>query len=140
MIHGIGTDLIALERIEKIYTRYGEDFAQRILMPEELERFSRTKHKVRYLAMRFAAKEAIVKALGTGFARGLWVRDVGVASDQAGRPSPIFSARGQAVREQLGAGEGFLTLTDEAGLIVAVAVLLRAEAGSAALSAGARVD
>lgn len=128
MIHGIGTDLIALERMDKIWQRYGEEFAERLLMPEELERFARSKRKVRYLATRFAAKEAIVKALGTGFARGLWVRDVGVASDGAGRPAPIFSARGQEVRERLGAGEGFLTLTDEAGLIVAVAVLLRAEA------------
>ena len=126
MIYGIGTDLIALERIEKIWQRHGEAFAARILMPEELKRFSQTRQKVRYLAMRFAAKEAIVKALGTGFARGLWVRDVGVASDAAGRPSPIFSERGQQVREQLGVGEGFVTLTDEAGLVVAVAVLLRA--------------
>ncbi|MEM9385806.1 MAG: holo-ACP synthase [Pseudomonadota bacterium] len=132
MIYGIGTDLISIERIENIYARHGEGFAERILMPEELERFSTTKHKARYLAKRFAAKEAIVKALGTGFARGLWVRDVGVASDEAGRPSPIFSARGEEVRERLGVGEGFLTLTDEAGLIVAVAVLLRAQAGPSA--------
>ena len=126
MIFGIGTDLVALERIERAWAKHGEKFAQRILMPEELERFDPERRPVRFLAMRFAAKEAIVKALGTGFAHGVWVRDVGIRANAWGRPEPIFSPRGQGVREALGAGEGYVTLTDEAGLIVAVAVLLMA--------------
>jgi len=77
--------------------------------------------------MRFAAKEAIVKALGTGFAHGVWIRDVGVAPDAWGRPEIIWSERGRARRDELGAGEGHVTLTDEAGLVVAVAVLMRKE-------------
>jgi holo-[acyl-carrier protein] synthase len=126
MIFGIGTDLVAVERIERLWRKHGEKFAERILMPPELERFDPQKRPVRYLAMRFAAKEAIVKALGTGFAHGVWVRDVGIRANRWGRPEPIFSARGQALREKLGAGEGYVTLTDESGLIVAVAVLLMA--------------
>jgi len=75
--------------------------------------------------MRFAAKEAIVKGLGTGFAHGIWIRDVGVVQNGWGRPEIIYSARGARVRDALGVGEGHVTLTDEAGLVVAVAVLLR---------------
>ena len=126
MIFGIGTDLVAVERIERAWEKHGERFAERILMPEELERFGAAKRPVRFLAMRFAAKEAIVKALGTGFAHGVWVRDVGTRANRWGRPEPIFSPRGQALRERLGAGEGYVTLTDEAGMVAAVAVLLMA--------------
>jgi holo-[acyl-carrier protein] synthase len=75
--------------------------------------------------MRFAAKEAIVKALGTGFAHGIWIRDVGIAPNAWGRPEVIWSERGRTLRDTLGAGDGHVTLTDEAGLVVAVAVLMR---------------
>ena len=76
--------------------------------------------------MRFAAKEAIVKAMGTGFAHGVWIRDVGCVQNPWGKPEVVWSARGEKVRQGLGIGEGHVTLTDEAGLIVAVAVLMRA--------------
>ena len=76
--------------------------------------------------MRFAAKEAIVKAMGTGFAHGVWIRDVGVVQNAWGKPEVVFSARGERVRRGLGIGEGHVTLTDEAGLVVAVAVLMKA--------------
>ena len=55
--------------------------------------------------MRFAAKEAIVKALGTGFAHGVWIRDFGFVPNAWGKPEVILSARGRALRDQLGAGE-----------------------------------
>ena len=73
--------------------------------------------------MRFAAKEAIAKAMGTGFAHGIWIRDVGVVQNAWGRPEVVYSPRGEKVRKKLGIGNGHVTLTDEAGLIVAVAVL-----------------
>ena len=73
--------------------------------------------------MRFAAKEAIVKAMGTGFAHGIWIRDVGVVQNAWGKPEVAYSPRGEKVRRKFGIGDGHVTLTDEAGLIVAVAVL-----------------
>jgi holo-[acyl-carrier protein] synthase len=75
--------------------------------------------------MRFAAKEAIVKALGTGFGHGVWIRDVGFLANAWGRPEVLFSERGRAVADKLGAGEGHVSLTDEAGLVIAVAVMMR---------------
>jgi holo-[acyl-carrier protein] synthase len=125
MIHGIGTDVVQLQRIEQVYARHGEHFVRRLLMPEEEAAFRRYRRPVRFLAMRFAAKEALVKALGTGFAHGIWIRDVGIAANAWGRPEPIWSERGRSLCERMGVGEGHVTLTDEAGLVVAVAVLLR---------------
>jgi holo-[acyl-carrier protein] synthase len=125
MIFGIGTDIVQLSRIEETFGRYGDAFARRVLMEEEYRLFADAKRPSRFLAMRFAAKEAVVKAMGTGFANGLWVRDVGTVPDRLGQPQVIYSERGRAMCEKLGIGDGFLTLTDEAGLVLAVAVLLR---------------
>jgi holo-[acyl-carrier protein] synthase len=125
VIFGIGTDVVRLDRIASAYERFGRHFVERLLMPEELAAFDGHKRPVRFLAMRFAAKEAIVKALGTGFAHGIWIRDVGFLQNAWGRPEVRFSARGQRVADALGAGEGHVSLTDEAGLVVAVAVLMR---------------
>jgi holo-[acyl-carrier protein] synthase len=128
MIYGIGVDVLEAARIKKSLERFGEHFIDRLLMPAERAQLARTKRPERFLAMRFAAKEAIVKAMGTGFAHGVWIRDVGVVQNSWGKPEVVFSARGDEVRRRLGVGEGHVTLTDEAGLIVAVAVLMRADA------------
>jgi len=126
MIYGIGTDILQLERVAGVYARRGEHFVDRLLLPEERQLFSMTKNPVRFLAMRFAAKEAIVKAMGTGFANGMWIRDCGTVPDRLGKPELIFSSRGKAKCAELGIGGGHLTLTDEAGLVVAFAVLEKA--------------
>jgi len=76
MIFGIGTDIVEMSRMQKTWERFGEHFARRILMDEEMELFRQTKQPARFLAMRFAGKEATVKAMGTGFAHGVWMRDV----------------------------------------------------------------
>jgi holo-[acyl-carrier protein] synthase len=126
MIHGIGVDVLRLDRIERTVRRFGARFAARLLMPEEQRQLARTARPERFLAMRFAAKEAIVKAMGTGFAHGVWIRDVGVVQDRRGKPEVVYSSRGERVRRRLAIGAGHVTLTDEAGLVVAVAVLLKA--------------
>ncbi len=125
MIYGIGIDVLRADRVQRAHARYGERFVERLLMPEERVQFERTRRPERFLAMRFAAKEAIVKAMGTGFANGVWIRDVGCVQDRLGKPGVVYSERGDALRRKLGIGEGHVTLTDEAGLVVAVAVLLR---------------
>lgn len=127
MIFGIGTDVLQLERIERVWNRYGEHFSQRLLLDEEQALFVTSKQPVRFLAMRFAAKEAIVKAMGTGFANGIWVRDVGSVPNALGQPQVIFSERGRAMCARLGIDGGHLSLTDEAGLVVAVAILMRGD-------------
>lgn len=126
MIFGVGTDILRMDRVAAAYERFGERFVNHLLMPEELPGFRRARTPARYLGMRFAAKEAIVKAMGTGFANGMWLRDSGILPDPRGRPEVIFSPRGQRVCAELGiAAGGHVTLSDEAGLIVAVAILMK---------------
>ncbi len=125
MIFGIGTDIVELSRVQETVDRFGEHFVNRLLMDEERVLFEKNNSPVRFLAMRFAAKEATVKALGTGFAHGLWIRDVGIVNNEWGRPEIIWSERGQKVCDDLGAGDGHVSLTDDAGLILAFAVLMR---------------
>jgi len=86
VIIGLGTDLVEIARIDGVYQRHGERFARRILTPTEYLQFTDRQYCVAYLAKRFAAKEAIVKALGTGF-RGLmqW-QNIEVLADRLGKP------------------------------------------------------
>jgi holo-[acyl-carrier protein] synthase len=123
MIFGIGVDVLEAARIKKVLARFGDHFIDRLLMPAERAQLGLTKRPERFIAMRFAAKEAIVKAMGTGFAHGVWIRDVGVVQNAWGKPEVAYSPRGERVRRKLGIGDGHVTLTDEGGLIVAVAVL-----------------
>ncbi len=130
MIFGVGTDIVEYARVQATYDRFGEHFVRRILMAEEIELFRRSKQPVRFLAMRFAGKEATVKAMGTGFRHGMWLRDVGILNNDWGRPVIIWSERGKRVCEQLGIGSGHVSLTDDAGLVLAFAVVETAAASS----------
>jgi holo-[acyl-carrier protein] synthase len=127
VIFGIGTDIVEMSRMQSTWERFGEHFARRILMDEEMELFKRTKQPARFLAMRFAGKEATVKAMGTGFAHGVWLRDVGITNNEWGRPLIIWSERGQKMCDQLGIGKGHVSLTDDAGLVLAFAVVEAAD-------------
>lgn len=126
MVFGVGTDIVQSSRVEKIWQRFGERFADRLLLDEERALFDVSKRPVRFLSMRFAIKEAVVKAMGTGFAHGMWIRDVGMVPNAWGQPQIIYSARGRGMCERLGIGDGHVSVTDEAGLVVAIAVLMRA--------------
>src|SRR6185437_622658 len=105
MIVGIGVDVLETKRISHTLERYGARFIDHLLMPQERAQLERTQRRERFIAMRFAAKEAIVKAMGTGFAHGVWIRDVGVVQNSWGKPEVVFSERGNRVRCGLGIGE-----------------------------------
>ena len=126
MIFGIGVDVLEAARIKNTLERFGARFINHLLMPAEQAQLAKTHRPERFVAMRFAAKEAIVKAMGTGFAHGVWIRDVGVVQNAWGKPEVVYSERGEKVRQGLGVGEGHVTLTDEAGLIVPSRCCMRA--------------
>ena len=124
MVTGIGIDLIETLRVaEKIAKDSG--FREYVFSENEIAYCESKTNQFEHFAARFAAKEAIVKAMGTGFAHGMWIRDAGVVSNAWGKPEIVWSDRGRVMCEKLGIGDGHVTLTDEAGLIVAVAVLMR---------------
>ena len=87
MILGIGSDLIDIRRVEKTLARFGERFIARIFTPVERTKSERRANRAASYAKRFAAKEACSKALGTGFRRGEFWRDLGVVSRPGGQPS-----------------------------------------------------
>ena len=87
MIVGLGSDLIDIRRIERTIERYGERFLARIFTPLERQKADRRAQRVATYAKRFAAKEACSKALGTGFRRGVFWRDLGVVNLPSGQPT-----------------------------------------------------
>ncbi len=87
MIIGLGTDLIDIDRIEATIERFGGRFLDRIFTPLEQAKSDRRANRAASYARRFAAKEACSKALGTGFRRGVFWRDMGVVNDPSGRPT-----------------------------------------------------
>ncbi len=125
MILGIGVDVVRVSRMQSIVDRFGGRFPQRILTGEELEELPARRRSAPFLAKRFAAKEALVKALGTGFRFGVGPRDIGVRHDPLGRPYLVFSAVAQGLLDARGVAESHLSLADEEDLAVAFVTLLR---------------
>ncbi len=124
MIHGIGTDIVQVARMERVLCRYGDKFARRVLTPAELRDFGTNKRPAHFLARRFAAKEAVAKALGVGFGQGLSPRHIGVVHDKHGRPGLEYIARGAQLCAELGIGDSHISVSDEQDYAVAFAVLL----------------
>ena len=124
MIYGIGLDVLRVKRIETVYQRHGERFVERLLHPLERKEFERAARPVQYLAKSFAIKEAFVKAMGTGFF-GISHDDVGAIRKQSGAPKFVFSKRLQARLKRLKIKATHVSLSDEGGIVGAVAVLER---------------
>jgi holo-[acyl-carrier protein] synthase len=127
MILGIGTDLVDVERIEKVIERHGERFIARIFTPAERARAERRANPAATYAKRFAAKEACAKALGTGLRNGVFWRDIGVVNLPSGRPTLKLSG-GALARLKAITPEGFearidLTITDEGPMAEAFVVI-----------------
>lgn len=133
MIVGIGSDLIDIRRIEKTLERFGERFLSRIFTDIERERSERRRNRAASYARRFAAKEACSKALGTGFRRGIFWRDMGVVNLVSGRPTIILTGgASQRLAELVPPGmEGRIdvTLTDEPPMAEALVIISAIPAG-----------
>ncbi len=126
MIFGVGVDVCQISRIERALDRFGERFAKRILDEQELADFRHTKRPVRFLAMRFAAKEALSKALGTGFKQGVAPRQIGVRHESSGKPSLICHGTARQRLESLDICAAHISLSDDGDVVVAFVVLEQA--------------
>lgn len=122
MIHGIGTDIVSVQRIRDALVRHGERFALRTLGESERADYRDAVDPARFLAKRFAAKEAFGKAFGTGVARPATLHAVTVAHDELGKPIFAYAADLAALmsRERLRA---HLSLSDERDYVVAFALI-----------------
>lgn len=122
MIYGIGTDIVAVARMRDALARHGERFAQRLLHPAELDSYAQAREPERFLAKRFAAKEAFAKALGTGLRPPATLSAIGVAHDALGKPHYFFAEALAASVAELGL-RAHLSISDERDTVVAFAVL-----------------
>lgn len=127
MIVGIGTDLVRVARLEEGLARFGESLARRILAEAEWEEFLRERRPAHFLAKRFAAKEAVSKALGTGFRGGMKLSDIEVIHDRVGRPGLRYSGVTALRIGERGVSASHLSLSDEQAYAVAFVVLVAAE-------------
>lgn len=118
MIIGLGTDIVAIARIAKALERTPA-LAQRILTQTELEQFAVSTQPERFLAKRFAAKEAAVKALGTGIGNGVGWQHVEISHNELGRPLLSISSTAAQIAEQLGITHWHLSYSDETDYVVA---------------------
>ena len=91
MIFGIGTDIVAVARMAEFWQRHGEQALKKVLAPTERNACAIASHPARFLAKRFAAKEALGKALGTGIRAPLLLPEISVSHDELGKPAFVFS-------------------------------------------------
>ncbi|QEA40119.1 holo-ACP synthase [Pistricoccus aurantiacus] len=123
MILGIGTDIAKLARFERALVRHGARFPERLLGETELMRFGQHSYPAAYLAKRFAAKEAFLKALGTGLRQGMRWTEIQIVNDAQGRPQLVLSGRAQALAMKAGVERMHLSISDESDLAMAFVVL-----------------
>jgi len=122
MIFGIGTDLVQVSRIERVYDKYQDKFASRILTYSESLGLAKTANKANFLAKRFAAKEALAKALGSGV-RGFWFTDIEIIHEENGKPGFKFFGPCQQKINQKQISKAYLSITDEQQYAIAFVLL-----------------
>ena len=123
MIYGIGIDVIEPQRVERLFEKYGERFARRVLTPLEWPGYLKTVRPVLFLANRFAAKEAFSKAMGTGFRYPVTLQCISVVQNRAGKPGFAFDAELDTLVKDCGIIGHHLTISDEKSLACACVVL-----------------
>lgn len=121
-IFGIGTDMVTIKRIEKLHAEFGQKFAKRILSVKELSHYEKHASPNLFLAKRFAAKEAITKALGTGIGQHIGFHDISVLNYQSGQPFVDFSPKGQQFIKDNKISAVHISLSDEGDYALAFAV------------------
>lgn len=122
-IIGHGIDIVEIERIRAVLDAHGETFLERCFTAAERAYSDRAKRRrLEHYAVRFAAKEAVLKALGTGWRDGIGWRDIEVLRMPSGRPTLLLAGRAQAVATELGAQEWQLSLSHTASYAVASAI------------------
>ena len=127
MIFGVGTDLVEVSRIQESLQRFGHDFDSRILGEFELQEFTQSQQQARFLAKRFAAKEAFAKALGTGIRHPATLANIQIAHDDMGKPVFDLAPELAALLESKQICFAHLSISDEKAFATAVVILEKAD-------------
>lgn len=124
MIYGIGTDIVAIKRLQGMWDRHGEKALQRLLAPKEMADFVKAADKGRFLAKRFAAKEAFSKALGTGIRPPAVLSAIAISHNELGKPILDFCGQLAELIKNQGL-TAHLSISDEADYAIAYVILER---------------
>jgi len=119
MIVGLGLDIAEIDRIETAIRRHGEPFLERLFTPAEVSYCEQHKNRFERYAGRFAAKEAAMKALGTGWTRGVRWRDIEVTRESSGKPTLHLAGAARKIADGLGVQNISLTITHSGNLALA---------------------
>lgn len=122
MVMGLGVDIVEVQRITSAL-EHAETMVQRVFTPEEIRYCTARKNKFQHFAGRFAAKEAALKALGTGWQEGIRWKDVEITADPRGKPEVTFHGKAKEFYERSGARRALLSITHAQDYAVAVVVL-----------------
>jgi holo-[acyl-carrier protein] synthase len=125
MIYGIGTDIVAVSRLRSMWERHGDRALDKILAPQEMDDFAKAADKGRFLAKRFAAKEAFSKALGTGIRPPSTLPAIAVRHDDLGKPTLAFYGQLEKMLKNKNL-KAHLSISDEAEYAVAYVILEQA--------------
>lgn len=123
MIYGIGTDVVEVKRMKQSLRRLGDCYALNILSDNELPSYNVSENKERFLARRFAAKEAFVKALGTGFMAPAMPKNISIMHDKLGKPILEFTEELRAFMDYKHIGSEHISISDEKNIASAFVVL-----------------
>ena len=123
MIYGIGVDIVKISRISDAMDRWGERFLDRLFTDLEKDYCHNREDAAARYALRFAAKEALSKALGVGMRRGVHGQQIEVVNDSSGKPSFRLYGQAKVVCEEMEIRNSFLSLSDDGGYAVAMVVL-----------------
>ncbi|MFP6833748.1 MAG: holo-ACP synthase [Porticoccaceae bacterium] len=124
MTVAIGTDIVEIQRIASALERQGDKFVQRILTESEIAEYQARGNSVAFLAKRFAAKEAIAKALGTGIGRGISFQHMIVSNNSDGAPQVELQANAAERLKQMGGSQVLLSLSDEKNYALAYVAII----------------
>ena len=124
MTIAIGTDIVEIQRIASALERQGDKFLQRILTKSEIVEYQARVNSVAFLAKRFAAKEAIAKALGTGIGRGISFQQLIVSNNSDGAPQVELQANAAERLKRLGGSKVLLSLSDEKSYALAYVAII----------------
>lgn len=124
MAIAIGTDIVEIARMDDATSRQGLKFVQRILCANEFEQYQSKSNSSAFLAKRFAAKEAIAKALGTGIGNGVSFQDIEIHNNAKGAPQVKLTGGAAQMLAEMGATKVLLSLSDEKEYALAYAVLV----------------
>jgi holo-[acyl-carrier protein] synthase len=125
LIYGTGVDIVEIARFERFLEQGNDSLFQRIFTPFEIEYCAAKKQSAQHYALRFAAKESFLKALGTGLRDGISWKDMEVANDHLGKPELRLYRRALELFQEAGLSSCFLSMSHDAGCAVAMVVLER---------------